>query len=225
MTFIRRYEEALVYTYLFIVCLYIRLYVQAQSSRKVQSITLSPSLNPPRSISQQHDDNTAIKGPPPGPVRRQDPAPSPNAFRGIGLSKGGGKLQPHARGNPEAPSQLASTHQDSQGQLGSPVDLVRSVWLSNPNVLTIQTQTAELTRLQVGDNDSTPVNIVVSTLMEAESVLPLLREYQQRGRQVNVRLPLSGDASLLFIPSRRRSSHSLRVSFLFRALYYASVLC
>ncbi|KAI1119262.1 putative serine dehydratase domain-containing protein [Nemania sp. NC0429] len=47
-------------------------------------------------------------------------------------------------------------------------------------------KTAELTRLQVGDNDSTPVNIVVSTLMEAESVLPLLKEYQGRGRQVNM---------------------------------------
>ncbi|KAI1150132.1 putative serine dehydratase domain-containing protein [Nemania diffusa] len=47
-------------------------------------------------------------------------------------------------------------------------------------------KTAELTRLQVGNDDSTPVNIVVSTLIEAESVLPLLQEYQQRGRQVNM---------------------------------------
>ncbi|KAI0444902.1 putative serine dehydratase domain-containing protein [Xylaria telfairii] len=47
-------------------------------------------------------------------------------------------------------------------------------------------KTAELTRLQVGDDDSTPVNIVVSTLMEAESVTPLLKEYQLRGRQVNM---------------------------------------
>ncbi|KAH8194747.1 hypothetical protein TruAng_011089 [Truncatella angustata] len=47
-------------------------------------------------------------------------------------------------------------------------------------------KTAELTRLQVGDQDTTPVNIVVSTLVEAENVLPLLKEYQIRGRQVNV---------------------------------------
>ncbi|KAI1175565.1 putative serine dehydratase domain-containing protein [Nemania sp. FL0916] len=47
-------------------------------------------------------------------------------------------------------------------------------------------KTAELTRLQVGDEDSTPVNIIVSTIMEAESVVPLLKEYQQRGRQTNV---------------------------------------
>ncbi|KAI1282670.1 putative serine dehydratase domain-containing protein [Xylaria sp. FL0933] len=47
-------------------------------------------------------------------------------------------------------------------------------------------KTAELTRLQVGDNDSTPVNIVVSTLAEAENVLPLLKEYQLKGRQVNM---------------------------------------
>ncbi|RYC54115.1 hypothetical protein CHU98_g12094 [Xylaria longipes] len=47
-------------------------------------------------------------------------------------------------------------------------------------------KTAELTRLQVGNDDSTPVNIVVSTLMEAESVMPLLKEYQLRGRPVNM---------------------------------------
>ncbi|KAI0204637.1 putative serine dehydratase domain-containing protein [Astrocystis sublimbata] len=47
-------------------------------------------------------------------------------------------------------------------------------------------KTAELTRLQVGNDDSTPVNIVVSTLMEAEGVVPLLMEFQQRGRQVNM---------------------------------------
>ncbi|CAJ2499949.1 Uu.00g028020.m01.CDS01 [Anthostomella pinea] len=47
-------------------------------------------------------------------------------------------------------------------------------------------KTAELTRLQVGDKDSSPVNIIVSTVVEAESVLPLLKEYQENGRQVNV---------------------------------------
>ncbi|KAI0391461.1 putative serine dehydratase domain-containing protein [Xylariaceae sp. FL0594] len=47
-------------------------------------------------------------------------------------------------------------------------------------------KTVELTRLQVGDDASTPVNIVTSTLAEAESVVPLLRDYQSKGRQVNV---------------------------------------
>ncbi|KAI0521526.1 putative serine dehydratase domain-containing protein [Xylaria bambusicola] len=47
-------------------------------------------------------------------------------------------------------------------------------------------KTAELTRLQVGDDEMTPVNIVVSTLAEAENVLPLLKEYQLKGRQVNM---------------------------------------
>ncbi|KAH7155801.1 putative serine dehydratase domain-containing protein [Dactylonectria estremocensis] len=46
--------------------------------------------------------------------------------------------------------------------------------------------TIELTRLQVGDSSSSPANIVVSTILEAEKVVPLLQEYQQRGREVNV---------------------------------------
>lgn len=47
-------------------------------------------------------------------------------------------------------------------------------------------KTTELTRLQVGDRSTTPANIVVSTLAEAENVLPLLKEYQGRGRQVSL---------------------------------------
>ncbi|KAH8734485.1 putative serine dehydratase domain-containing protein [Ilyonectria robusta] len=47
-------------------------------------------------------------------------------------------------------------------------------------------KTIELTRRQVGDADTTPANIVVSTILEAEKVVPLLQEYQQRGREVNV---------------------------------------
>ncbi|KAI8624077.1 putative serine dehydratase domain-containing protein [Xylariaceae sp. FL1651] len=47
-------------------------------------------------------------------------------------------------------------------------------------------KTAELTRIQVGNEASTPVNIIVSTITEAENVLPLLKEYQSKGRQVNV---------------------------------------
>ncbi|TLS28142.1 hypothetical protein PpBr36_00054 [Pyricularia pennisetigena] len=45
-------------------------------------------------------------------------------------------------------------------------------------------KTAEVTRLQVGDDG--PARIVVSTLEEAEFLLPLLREYGARGRPVSV---------------------------------------
>lgn len=38
----------------------------------------------------------------------------------------------------------------------------------------------------MGDDKTSPANIVVSTILEAENVVPLLKEYQQRGRQVNV---------------------------------------
>ncbi|QSZ29585.1 hypothetical protein DSL72_004101 [Monilinia vaccinii-corymbosi] len=46
-------------------------------------------------------------------------------------------------------------------------------------------KTTELTRLQVGDG-SGPVNIVVSTVVEAENIAPLLIEYKNKGRAVNV---------------------------------------
>ena len=46
-------------------------------------------------------------------------------------------------------------------------------------------QTTELTRLQVGGGLG-PVNIIVSTLIEAENVVPLLLEYKAAGRAVNV---------------------------------------
>lgn len=45
-------------------------------------------------------------------------------------------------------------------------------------------QTTELTRLQVGTEG--PVNIIVSTIIEAENILPLLLEYKDHGRSVNV---------------------------------------
>jgi hypothetical protein len=48
-------------------------------------------------------------------------------------------------------------------------------------------QTLELTRLQVGDKADSPVNLIVSTVVEAENVLPLLKEYQDAGRPVNVK--------------------------------------
>ncbi|OIW26126.1 hypothetical protein CONLIGDRAFT_635869 [Coniochaeta ligniaria NRRL 30616] len=47
-------------------------------------------------------------------------------------------------------------------------------------------KTVQLTRLQVGDHDDTPVNIVVSTVAEATNLLPLMQEYQGKGRSVNI---------------------------------------
>ncbi|KAI9648434.1 hypothetical protein NHQ30_003068 [Ciborinia camelliae] len=46
-------------------------------------------------------------------------------------------------------------------------------------------KTTELTRLQVGDG-SGPANIVVSTVVEAENIVPLLLEYKHKGRAVNL---------------------------------------
>ncbi|TVY13073.1 D-serine dehydratase, partial [Lachnellula arida] len=46
-------------------------------------------------------------------------------------------------------------------------------------------KTTELTKLQVGDGPG-PVNIIVSTIVEAENVLPLLLEYKSAGRAVNL---------------------------------------
>ncbi|KAH7375505.1 putative serine dehydratase domain-containing protein [Plectosphaerella cucumerina] len=47
-------------------------------------------------------------------------------------------------------------------------------------------KTVELTKLQVGDSPSDPVNLIVSTLTEAEFLLPTLQEYVAQGRPVNV---------------------------------------
>ncbi|KAH8893035.1 hypothetical protein GQ53DRAFT_840756 [Thozetella sp. PMI_491] len=47
-------------------------------------------------------------------------------------------------------------------------------------------KTAELTRFQVGEGTDRPVRIVVSTLSEAEFLLPVLKEYRSQGRPVNV---------------------------------------
>jgi D-serine ammonia-lyase len=49
-------------------------------------------------------------------------------------------------------------------------------------------KTTELTRIQVGDKLSAPVSIMTSTVAEAEGILPLLKEYQAKGRNVNVLL-------------------------------------
>ncbi|KAK3955992.1 putative serine dehydratase domain-containing protein [Pseudoneurospora amorphoporcata] len=48
-------------------------------------------------------------------------------------------------------------------------------------------KTTELTRLQVGNFlATTPVLLIVSTILEAENITPLLKEYQSKGRAVNV---------------------------------------
>ncbi|CAN8101457.1 unnamed protein product [Discula destructiva] len=47
-------------------------------------------------------------------------------------------------------------------------------------------KTTELTRLQVGEDPRTPANIIVSTILEAENITPLLQTYQKQGRTVNV---------------------------------------
>ncbi|EMR64579.1 putative alanine racemase domain protein [Eutypa lata UCREL1] len=47
-------------------------------------------------------------------------------------------------------------------------------------------KTTELTRLQVGNKGTSPVNIIVSTVLEAENIVPLLKEYRDAGRKVNV---------------------------------------
>ncbi len=49
-------------------------------------------------------------------------------------------------------------------------------------------QTVEASRLQVGDDASFPVNLVISTLAEGEFLLPALKEYRAQGRKVNVRV-------------------------------------
>ncbi|ESZ94975.1 hypothetical protein SBOR_4658 [Sclerotinia borealis F-4128] len=46
-------------------------------------------------------------------------------------------------------------------------------------------KTTELTRLQVGDGPGS-ANIVVSTVVEAENIVPILLEYKNKGRPMNV---------------------------------------
>ena len=49
--------------------------------------------------------------------------------------------------------------------------VTRPIYTSNANALTRYIdQTTELTRLQVGDKSTSPVNLVVSTVLEAESI-------------------------------------------------------
>ncbi|KID92781.1 alanine racemase domain protein [Metarhizium guizhouense ARSEF 977] len=46
--------------------------------------------------------------------------------------------------------------------------------------------TIEITEFQVGTDAARPVNLIVSTLAEAEFLLPRLKEYRSQGRKVNV---------------------------------------
>ncbi|ATY59755.1 alanine racemase domain [Cordyceps militaris] len=57
-------------------------------------------------------------------------------------------------------------------------------------------KTVEITRLQVGDDASFPVNLIISTLAEGEFLLQTLQEYKSQGRQVNVLygLPITANA-------------------------------
>ncbi|PHH89312.1 hypothetical protein CDD83_6301 [Cordyceps sp. RAO-2017] len=57
-------------------------------------------------------------------------------------------------------------------------------------------KTVELARLQVGTDAGRPVNLIVSTLAEAEFLLPALKEYRRQGRPVNVLygLPIAQNA-------------------------------
>ncbi|RFU30255.1 hypothetical protein B7463_g6090, partial [Scytalidium lignicola] len=54
-------------------------------------------------------------------------------------------------------------------------------------------KTIELTRLQVGSSPLRPANLIVSTLVEAEFLLPLLQSYRSQNRPLNLLygLPLS----------------------------------
>lgn len=47
-------------------------------------------------------------------------------------------------------------------------------------------KTEELTRLQVGEHSKAPANIIVSTILEAEKIAPVLKDFQSKGRNVNV---------------------------------------
>ncbi|KAL3425338.1 hypothetical protein PVAG01_02129 [Phlyctema vagabunda] len=61
------------------------------------------------------------------------------------------------------------------------VDVLKIGWRAH-----IKThKTTELTRLQVGEGSS-PANIIVSTLIEGEEILPLLLGYKEKGRAANV---------------------------------------
>ncbi|KAG5916693.1 hypothetical protein E4U61_003397 [Claviceps capensis] len=57
-------------------------------------------------------------------------------------------------------------------------------------------KTVEITQLQVGKHATRPVNLIVSTLAEAEFLLPMLEEYKKEGRKANVLygLPISQSA-------------------------------
>ncbi|GKZ26868.1 hypothetical protein AbraIFM66951_003847 [Aspergillus brasiliensis] len=47
-------------------------------------------------------------------------------------------------------------------------------------------KTPQIARLQVGEDSSIPANLVISTLLEGETLLPLLKDLRATGRKVNV---------------------------------------
>jgi hypothetical protein len=51
----------------------------------------------------------------------------------------------------------------------------------------IYDKTLELSKLQVGE--SGPANFIVSTIIEAENLVPCLIEYQGKGREASVSMP------------------------------------
>ena len=55
----------------------------------------------------------------------------------------------------------------------------------------------------MGDKPGSPVNLVVSTVIEAEKLVPLLKEYQHAGRAVNVSLIYTRNRGRVLIFSTR----------------------
>ncbi|KKA28701.1 hypothetical protein TD95_003787 [Thielaviopsis punctulata] len=82
--------------------------------------------------------------------------------------------------SPAAILDLAKVEANCKQMLDT-VDRLGLSW--RPHVKTHKT--LELTRLQVGET-SLEVNLVVSTVLEAEQLIPLLKEFQSKGRKVNV---------------------------------------
>ncbi|KAL1894780.1 hypothetical protein Cpir12675_003521 [Ceratocystis pirilliformis] len=89
-------------------------------------------------------------------------------------------VQPSSVQSPAAILDLAKIETNCQRML----DTVQRLGLGwRPHIKTHKT--LELTRLQVGET-SPEVNLVVSTVLEAETLVPLLHEFQAKGRSVNV---------------------------------------
>lgn len=82
---------------------------------------------------------------------------------------------------PSAVLDLAKVKRNCERMLDA-VDKIGCGWRAH-----IKThKTTELTELQVGSDPKRPANLVVSTLNEAESILPLLLTYKAEGRKVDL---------------------------------------